>query len=180
MQFPCSPLNSLSLVGKFSLLWLFCAVWISLGYWWGLSEHGASECQTLPFKVGSWKQLPNPGKILENLVCWSCWKVSLALWENDSSMWLHCSLIWNFLQWKCNPVLTKICSRGRTCLWLSEVSHSLCRKLAFLTPVIMVLAGTLLERCWYLVDLLIYFSSCPQKKQTQIFFFLSSLKRFLA
>lgn len=58
MQFQCSPLNSLSLVGKFSLSWLFCAVWISLGYWWGVSEHGASECQTLPFKV--LETAPNP------------------------------------------------------------------------------------------------------------------------
>lgn len=58
-------ISFLFLVLKFLLSWLFCAVLISLGYWWGVSEDGASECQTLPSKVLD--TAPNPKEGLGEL-----------------------------------------------------------------------------------------------------------------
>lgn len=98
-------------------------------------------------------------------------KVSVACGKMTHWCDFTIALILNFLQGKHNLVLTKVFSQGRACLWLSDVSHSLCRKRTFLTPVIMVLARNLLERCWYLVDL--FFFPAAHKKQTQkyLFFF---------
>lgn len=64
-------------------------LWVTGGEW---ASMVLQNVRYYPSKC--WKQLPAPRNILGNLVYWSCWKVSLALWENDSSMWLHpCPLL---------------------------------------------------------------------------------------
>lgn len=123
-----------------------------------------------PYSPKCWKQLTIQRKLSENLVCWSCWKVSIACGKMTHWCDFTIAPILNFLRWKHNPVLTKIFGQGWACLWLSDVSHSLCRKLTFLTPVIMVLARTLLERCWYLVDLFIFQLPTKNKLRNTCFF----------
>ena len=188
----CSLNCSGLLVVQSELLWVTgCAVWIALGYWLCrlncsglLVGNRSARCLRHPQNLSHYppkcrKQPATQRKVMENLVYWSCWKVSIACGKMSHWWDFTIALILNFLWWKHNPVLTKIFSRGWTCLWLSDVSHSLCRKLAFLTPVIMVLAKKLLEKCWYLVDL--FFFPAAHKKQTQkyLFFFPLSLKSWL-
>lgn len=134
-----------------------------------------SECRTL------FKDLSTAHRPKEALSTWSIDHAENWASPVGKKMIHGCdftiALILNLLRWEHNPILTTIFSQGWACLWLSDVSHSLCRKLTFLTPVIMVLARNLLERCWYLVDL--FFFPAAHEKQTQKYLWFSFLFFFL-
>lgn len=134
------------LVYKWLLLLIFCRILISLGYLWGIDSFWLSMSDTALPNAGR-KQLTTPRKLFENLVYWSCWEVSITCGKMTHRCDLTIAFILNFWQWKHHSVLTEIFSQGWACLWLSDVSHSLCRKPAFWTAFVMVLARNLLERC---------------------------------
>lgn len=159
------------------LLLLFHAILICLGY---LGGGGASINTSDRLRISKPSSpvldtAHNPEEALGELGLLIVSEGSIACGKMTHWCDFTIALILNFFQGEHNLVLTKISSQGWACLWLSDVSHSLCRKLTFLHQSSWSWQETSLERCWYLGDLFFFFSGCPQKTNSEISFFFFPL-----
>lgn len=108
------PLNVASLPQMLFTSLLLCLILVSLGYLWGWvwGQWSRLAHSVRHYSLWSTQQLTVQRKPGESLVCWLCWKVSLGCGKMTHGYDFNVALILNFIEWKHNPVLTRIFQPG--------------------------------------------------------------------